>query len=174
MLSLPYTLCFCLCGSQVLMLYRNKPPNAERWNGLGGRIEDGESALACIQREVMEEARIDLACAQELRFGGLVTWGLGDDPTRPSTGMHTFLAQLPPDFPTGPDRLMDEGLLSWKELDWVCDRRNRAVVSNISRFLPLMLADPIPREYHCEYRWHSLRKVIVQTMPVVSPSILFA
>ena len=173
MVEFPYTICFCLCGTQVLMLYRNKPPNAFRWNGLGGRIEAGETPLACVQREIMEEAGIDLTRAQELRFGGLVTWALGDDPTRPSTGMYTFLAQLPPDFPVEPDRLMDEGLLSWKELDWVCARRNCAVVSNIPRFLPLMLADPIPREYHCEYRWHSLRNVIVQAMPAVSPSILF-
>ena len=164
MLSLPYTLCFCLRGSQVLMLYRNKPPNAARWNGLGGRIEDGESVRACIRREVMEEAGIDLACAQELRFGGLVTWALGDDPTRPSTGMYTFLALLPPDLPLESDRLIDEGLLAWKELAWVCDRRNRAVVSNIPRFLPLMLADSTPREYHCQYRWKSLHKVTVQAL----------
>ena len=167
MLTYPYTICFCLCGSQVLMLYRNKPPNAARWNGVGGRIEEGEAPFACIQREVMEEAGIDLTCAREVRFGGLVTWATGDDPTRPSMGMYTFLARLPSEFPIGPDRVIDEGVLSWKTLDWVCQRHNRAVVSNISRFLPLMLADSTPREYHCAYRWHRLREVLVRPMPAL-------
>ncbi len=54
---LPYTICFCLRGEQVLMLYRSKPPNAQRWNGLGGRIEEGETPLVCVQREIFLEYR---------------------------------------------------------------------------------------------------------------------
>ncbi|HEX7734867.1 MAG TPA: NUDIX domain-containing protein [Ktedonobacteraceae bacterium] len=165
MVAIPYTVCFCLRGSQVLMLYRKNPPNAARWNGLGGRIEDGETPLESVQREIKEEAGIDLAGTGELSFTGLVTWDVGKDPTRPSSGMYTYLARLEPDFPTWPDRPMNEGLLSWKPLDWVCDPSNPAVVSNIPRFLPLMLADPAPREYYCVYRWGKLREVIVQAMP---------
>lgn len=67
-MRLPYTICFCLCGERVLMLYRNKPPNAQRWNGLGGHIESGETPLVCVRREILEEAEIDLRQAQELRY----------------------------------------------------------------------------------------------------------
>lgn len=47
MVVLPYkyTLCFCLCSDQVLMLYRKKAPNKNFWNGLGGKIEVGETPL---------------------------------------------------------------------------------------------------------------------------------
>jgi 8-oxo-dGTP diphosphatase len=165
MLALPYTICFCVRGTQVLMLYRNKAPNAKRWNGVGGRIEEGEMPLASIRREVIEEAEIDLAQAEDLRFTGIVSWAVGDDPTRPSSGMYTYLARFAQDFPTWPDRSMNEGLLSWKALDWVCDPGNRDVVSNIPRFLPLMLADPRPQEYACVYRRGSLREVIARALP---------
>jgi 8-oxo-dGTP diphosphatase len=147
------------------MLYRKKPPNAARWNGLGGRIEAGETPLESIKREMMEEAAIDLDLAQELRFAGLVTWAPGVDPTRPSGGMYTFLARLPPDFPLWPDRSMNEGLLSWKALAWVCDSANQTVVSNIPHFLPLMLEETQPREYRCAYKESVLQAMTVHEMP---------
>ncbi len=165
MLALPYTICFCLRGSQVLMLYRNKAPNAQRWNGLGGRIERDEMPFTSIRREMMEEAEIDLAQAENVYYTGSVSWATGDDPTRPSNGMYTYLARFAPDFPIWPDRRMNEGLLSWKALDWVCRPGNRAVVSNIPRFFPLMLADPCPREYACVYRQSRLRTLQVRDLP---------
>src|SRR5947209_6694962 len=112
------------------MLYRRNPPNAGRWNGLGGKIEAGETPLKNIQREIMEEAEIDLHQAQELRFAGLVIWSFLNDHTRASCGMYAFLARLAPDFSIWPDRSTAEGLLSWKALDWVCDLDNPTVVSN--------------------------------------------
>ncbi len=70
---LPYTICFCIQEERVLLLFRQRPPNAQHWNGLGGKIHAGETPLACIQREVMEEAGIDLQLASELRYAGIVT-----------------------------------------------------------------------------------------------------
>ena len=166
MLALPYTICFCLRGSQVLLLYRNKAPNAARWNGLGGKIESGETPLVAIQRELMEEAAIDVRQALDLSFTGIVTWTTGRHTTGASSGgMYTFLARLAPDFPIWPDRPMNEGLLSWKALAWACDPRNRAVVSNVPRFLPLMLANPRPQEYNCVYRRGVLREMTVRAVP---------
>jgi 8-oxo-dGTP diphosphatase len=166
MLELPYTICFCLRGTQVLMLYRRYPPNAARWNGLGGGIEAGETPLVSVKREIMEEGGIDLDQAQDLSFTGLVTWAKDGNLTRPSGGMYTFLARLAPDFPTWPDCQMNEGLLSWKPLEWVCDPANTAVVSNIPQFLPRMLADPRPQEYCCAYRKGVLWDFIVRAMPL--------
>ncbi len=38
-----FTLCFCLAGDKVLMLQRAKEPNLGKWNGVGGKIEPGET-----------------------------------------------------------------------------------------------------------------------------------
>src|SRR5258708_12077378 len=97
--SLLYTICFCFQGDSVLMLFRNKPPNAQRWNGLGGKFQPGETPLACIQREIKEEAGIDLHLAERLHFAGIVTWGSSVDPTNPTTRMYALLATFPPPFP---------------------------------------------------------------------------
>jgi hypothetical protein len=46
--DLRYTLCFLTRGDQVLMLHRRRPPNQGLWNGVGGRLEPGETrATAC-------------------------------------------------------------------------------------------------------------------------------
>lgn len=160
-MQLPYTICFCLHGEQVLMLYRNKPPNARRWNGLGGHIESGETPLDGVRREILEEAEIDLRQAQELRYAGPVTWTNGKKPARITGGMHAFLASFAEDFPTWPDRITSEGLLSWKPLAWVCDPTHVEVVSNIPQFLPRMLATGQPREYRCHYQKHILQHMMM-------------
>lgn len=165
MIALPYTICFCLCGNQVLMLYRDNPPNAGRWNGLGGKIEAGETPLVNIHREMMEEAEIDLHHAQELRFAGIVTWTMLDAPFSSTGGMYGFLASLPADFPLWPDRLTAEGLLSWKALNWVCDLSNPSVVSNIPRFLPPMLSSPEPQQYSCIYWEGALQGFEIAVLP---------
>ena len=52
-----YTLCFIKNKNQLLMINRNKSPWMGCWNGLGGKIEDGEKPDQCIKREIMEEER---------------------------------------------------------------------------------------------------------------------
>jgi 8-oxo-dGTP diphosphatase len=45
------------------MVFRNKKPNdihAGKWNGLGGKIEPGESPEACVRREVCEESGLEI------------------------------------------------------------------------------------------------------------------
>lgn len=168
-MALAYTICFCHCGELVLMLYRNKPPNQHRWNGLGGKLQREETPLACVQREIMEEAGIDLQEAQSLYFAGIVTWNLGVDsidPAGPIRGMYAFIADLPPQWPLWEgNRTVSEGLLAWKPIPWVCDPANGAVVENIPCFLPPMLAERVPREYYCGYRGNCLTDMIVRPLP---------
>ena len=83
--AIPYTICFIRCEDSILMLLRKRPPNAGLWNGIGGKISPGETPLACVRREVLEEADIHLP-AEGFRFAGIVRWAAGVDPTRPSTG----------------------------------------------------------------------------------------
>ena len=52
------TQCYLERGSQYLMLHRTKKQNDEnhdKWIGVGGKFEPGESPEACARREVLEE-----------------------------------------------------------------------------------------------------------------------
>lgn len=53
------TLCYVMNDNKILMLYRNKKENdyhEGKWNGLGGKFEQGESPEECAIREVFEES----------------------------------------------------------------------------------------------------------------------
>lgn len=57
------TLCFVVKNEQVLMMLRNKKNedvHINKYNGLGGKVERGESKEKCILRETYEEAGIIL------------------------------------------------------------------------------------------------------------------
>ena len=63
------TLCYIRRGNDYLMLHRIKKENdanKDKWIGIGGRIEDGESPEQCILREAKEETGIalDPACGR--------------------------------------------------------------------------------------------------------------
>ena len=164
-----YTICFCRRRGKVLMLHRNKPPNDGLWNGLGGKIEPGESPLDCIRREVWEEAAIDLHGAARLRFAGIVSWTSGVDRTRPSTGMYAYVADLDDDCPACADQISTpDGLLAWQPIAWVCDRANGVVVANLPYVLPRLFADTHPAEQHCQYVDGQLVGVVTRPLsPVI-------
>jgi len=148
------------------MLYRSRPPNRFHWNGLGGKLQKDETPQACVMREVLEEANIDLHVAHSLRFAGIVTWDFGAGATSPGSGMYAFIADFQQASVTWEgDRVMPEGLLCWKPLQWVCDPHNTAVVSNVPHFLPHMLSQNIPLGYHCNYHNGHLVALVVRPLP---------
>lgn len=52
------TLCYIDNGSSYLLLHRNKEKNdihANKWIGVGGKFEKGETPQECVRREVLEE-----------------------------------------------------------------------------------------------------------------------
>ena len=52
------TLCYITQGDQVLMLHRVKKEhdlNHDKWIGIGGKCEEGESPEECLLREAWEE-----------------------------------------------------------------------------------------------------------------------
>ncbi|MEM7681889.1 MAG: NUDIX domain-containing protein [Planctomycetota bacterium] len=75
---LPYRLAvLCIlydAQGRLLMLHRRKPPNADLYSPIGGKLEtdQGESPTACAVREIQEEAGVTLA-ESELRLAGLVS-----------------------------------------------------------------------------------------------------
>lgn len=61
-------------GRQVLLIHRNlRPDDAHlgKYNGLGGKLDPGEDVVACMRREIREEA--DLEC-DHLLLRGTISW----------------------------------------------------------------------------------------------------
>lgn len=70
------TLCYVRYNGKTLMLFRNKKENdvhEGKWNGLGGKLEDGESPEECAIREVKEESGL---VVENPRLKGILTFPL--------------------------------------------------------------------------------------------------
>ena len=68
------TLCYVTRGDQVLMLHRVKKKNDinhDKWIGIGGKFEDGESPDECLLREAKEETGLTLT---DWKCRGVVTF----------------------------------------------------------------------------------------------------
>ena len=68
------TLCYIEKDEKYLMLHRIKKVNDEnhdKWIGVGGKFESGESPEDCLLREVREETGLELT---KYQFRGLVTF----------------------------------------------------------------------------------------------------
>lgn len=100
------TLCYIRRAGEYLMLHRTKKhndENHEKWIGIGGKFEEGESPEDCLLRETLEETGLVLT---DYRYRGLITfvsdeWG--------TEYMHLFTAE---GF-SGTLRTCDEGELAW-------------------------------------------------------------
>ncbi len=72
------TLCYIRQDGKYLMIHRTKKDhdvNKDKWLGIGGHFEDGESPEDCLLREVWEETGLTLT---DYKFRGLVTFLAGD------------------------------------------------------------------------------------------------
>lgn len=68
------TLCYIEHDGKYLMLHRTKKENdinKDKWIGVGGHAEEGESPEDCVLREVKEETGLTLT---SYKFRGLVTF----------------------------------------------------------------------------------------------------
>jgi 8-oxo-dGTP diphosphatase len=73
------TLIFVIRDGEILLIRKKRGLGAGKINGPGGRIEPGESALACAVREVQEELRVTPTGVRrrgELRFQFLDGYGI--------------------------------------------------------------------------------------------------
>ena len=98
-------------GTEVLLLHRVKKKNDlnhDKWIGIGGKFEEGESPEDCLLRETLEETGLRL---HSWRYRGIVTF-LSDG--FPETEyMHLFTA----DGFEGELKDCDEGVLEWVAKD---------------------------------------------------------
>lgn len=100
------TLCYIEKDGSYLMLHRVKKENdinRDKWIGIGGGFEDGESPEECIMREAREETGLTL---KSLRYRGIVTF-VSD--VYETEYMHLFTS----DSFDGTLSDCDEGVLEW-------------------------------------------------------------
>ncbi|MBI3270829.1 MAG: 8-oxo-dGTP diphosphatase [Planctomycetes bacterium] len=124
----------------VLLIHRNARPgdlHLGKYNGLGGKMDPGEDVVACVRRELREEAGIECV---SLRLRGTISWpGFG----KQGEDWLGFLF-LVESFSGDPHTHNPEGALEWVPLArlpelplWDGDRH----------FLPLVF-DADPRTFH--------------------------
>ncbi len=104
------TLCYIEQDNQYLMLhriYKKNDINKDKWIGIGGHFEEGESPEECLLREVKEETGLTLT---SYRFRGIVTFICGDYQTE-------YMCLYTADGYEGNIRECDEGKLEWVDKD---------------------------------------------------------
>ena len=100
------SLCYLERDGRYLMLHRTKKVNDEnrdKWIGVGGKFEDGESPEDCMRREIFEETGLTVT---KFRYRGIVTF-VSD--RWECEYMHLFTCT---DW-TGEQKECDEGELAW-------------------------------------------------------------
>ena len=133
------TLCYIERDGKYLMLHRVKKKvdaNKDKWIGVGGRFEEGESPEDCVCREVYEETGLTLT---DFTYRGLVTF-VSDKCE--GEFMHLFTAT----GYTGSIKECDEGVLEWISKEdlmklpmWEGDRIFLELIAAPSPFFSLKL-----------------------------------
>lgn len=126
--------------SQVLLVHRNARPDDQhlgKYNGLGGKMEPDEDVVACMRREIREEAGIECT---GLRLRGTISWpGFGK---RGEDWLgFVFLIDR---YEGEPLRENPEGTLEWVAIDRILEL---PLWDGDRHFLPLVF-DADPRAFH--------------------------
>ena len=108
------TLCYIEKENKYIMLHRTskkKDGNKDKWIGVGGHFEKGESPEECLLREVKEETGLELTSYQ---FRGIVTFISDEWPDE-------YMCLYTADRYTGDIGNCDEGELVWVEKGKIMD-----------------------------------------------------
>ncbi len=126
--------------SRVLLIHRNARANDQhlgKYNGLGGKMEPEEDIVACMRREIREEAAIE---CEAMQLRGTISW--------PGFGKHgedwlgfIFLIES---FSGSPLERNAEGELEWIDIARIMEL---PLWDGDRHFLPLVF-DSDPRVFH--------------------------
>lgn len=144
---LRYTLAIIRSRNEVLMINRNKAPWQGCWNGIGGKLEPGESPVTCVTREIWEETGLKV---NEPLYRGIASWNPTGEPVQ---GMYLYLIDLQDcDRPASPVATR-EGILDWKAIDWIVAEENFGAVPTLRYLMPDILdPDTYPAaEFHFDF-----------------------
>lgn len=137
----------------MLFLNRQKAPWMGRWNGVGGKLDQGESAHDCIVRETKEETGLELP---QYKPHGVLRWVRdGQD----LGGVYLFTAEVSEEVMASyktPISYCHEGILDWKTLDWLLHPENTGVVDNIKIILKSLFSAPPSSTWIATYEGHKL------------------
>jgi len=127
-------------GRQVLLIHRNRRPDDPhfgKYNGLGGKLEAAEDVVACMRREIREEA--DLQC-QHLILRGTISWpGFG----KGGEDWFGFIFRIDR-WGGAPKAESAEGPLRWVEVDRILD----LPLWNGDRFFLPLVFENDARQFH--------------------------
>jgi len=126
--------------SKVLLVHRNARPDDQhlgKYNGLGGKMEPDEDVVACMRREIREEAGIECT---GLRLRGTISWpGFGK---RGEDWLgFVFVIDRYEGEPPGAN---PEGTLEWIAIERILEL---PLWDGDRHFLPLVF-DADPRAFH--------------------------
>ena len=149
------TLCYIEKDGAYLMMHRTKKKNDEnrdKWIGIGGKLENGETPYDCARREIFEETAL---CANKLFYRGIITF-VSD--LYGTEYMHLFTCD---DFSGSVKEDCDEGELLWVNKNemfnlqlWEGDKIFLKLLNEEERFFSLRLeyrGDEL-RSHKIEYR----------------------
>ena len=158
------TLCYLEQDDKYLMLHRIRKKhdvNKDKWIGIGGKFEKGESPEDCLIREAMEETGYRLT---SYRLRGVVTFLYNDEEAE-----YMFLYTA--DGFEGEPVLCDEGTLEWVRKDeidslnlWEGDRIFFELLKEEHPFFSLKL----------HYRGDSLEEAVLDGTPMELLDVLDA
>ncbi len=119
--------------NKILLVKRNKKPYKNCWNGIGGKIEEGETPLECAKRECMEETSISLSNPKLL-----VTY------LYPETNVINCNTKLNVIYDFVKEKNVidnEEGQYEWKDISFVMDPYNKEIagLSNLNQFVKEIL-----------------------------------
>ncbi len=127
-------------GRQVLMVHRNKRPDDlhyGKYNGLGGKLDAGESVTDCMKREILEESGL---LVEALRLRGTISWpGFG----KRGEDWFGFIFRIE-QWSGTPHAGNHEGTLEWVERDHIL---SLPLWESDQLFLP-MVFDDSPAVFH--------------------------
>ena len=134
------SLCYIEKDGAYLMIHRIKKKNDEnhdKWIGVGGKFEAGESPFDCARREIKEECGVS---PKNLRYRGIVTFVSDEYGTE---YMHLFTAD---GYEGEINYNCDEGVLEWVEKEkipslpiWEGDKIFFDLLDSEERFFSLKL-----------------------------------
>lgn len=147
------TLCFVKKDNKILMINRNKPPFMGMWNALGGHKEENEDPKQCAIREIKEESNI---IVNDAKLISISTWNYDDDE------IYVYVSYLPPDFDISIYPLkIDEGIIDFKEIDWIINPKNYGIIEDLRVFLN-DIKNGESHDYHLVYNDSKLIEYIVK------------
>lgn len=145
------TLCYLERDQQYLMLHRirkHNDPNHDKWIGVGGGIEQGETPEECLVREVREETGFTLSRYRKRGVIDFVSDAWEDEI------MHLYTA----DQWSGERIECDEGVLEWVDKDKI---GNLPLWEGDRVFLNLLAQNAPFFQLRLQYCGESLRRAVL-------------